>query len=708
MEHGTADRHATGDGVTISSPPTGSTPTETSMPVRIVTFNVNGLKAVLQRLYGPSGTISKFLEDVGSKADIVCLQETKLRRSELTAAAHQLASADGWDSFFSCSSSSRGYSGTATFCRTNKTLPFAAELGFSGLLDKDDTFVKIGTAPRTDMNDIPSFPCTTTTSSFSSLSARKVHQELLRDFSIEELRNLDTEGRVIITDHSSFILFNIYAPAVTKEDPEQAKLRLAFKMRFYTALQRRWEALMAAGRAVIVVGDMNIAPAPLDFPDYDPEYYKSTRPDRIWLRDLLSLGGGGGGTVCTTTLDNTFSNTHKALPLSFVDCFRKFHPARKNAFTVWSTATGARSNNYGSRIDLTLSAGLYVGKEAPPLSHSIQAAAVLGASPPPPPPLQQGLPQQQQQQQQPQAKIVNNEVYISAADIEPTVQGSDHCPAWVEVKLTPNNFYRNDKIKEAGAAPAVFPCSRTVPPCAMRFCGKQTKLHSWLAMGKTTQRVGEVVGEEEASEDVGIATRPPPPPPPPQSTAPATKLLAGYQIAPGGGGSSRPKQMSLKSFVKVSSSSSTATAAASIAPAPQKPTEPTGTAALNTKPTTVSGQFSLKNSTFLQAELQAAAALEQKQLSSAKNAWQAIQEHMQTPMCLHGDPAALKKVNKSGPNQGRFFYMCARGKGQGPHAQCSFFKWVEKKPGDAPRTTIQDNRKNRDSGEAGPVKRFKK
>jgi len=690
MEHGATVAHAAGDGVNTTSSPIL---TETSKPLRILTYNVNGLKAVLHRLYGASGTISKFLKDVGSEADIVCLQETKLRRSELTAAAHQLAEADGWDSFFSCSTSSRGYSGTATFCRTDKTLPFAAELGFSGLLNNEDTFPATSLAHNSASNAGPSTPSTASISSSSSLT-KTVYHDLLRDFPFEELRNLDTEGRVIITDHGSFFLFNIYAPAVTKEDPDQAKLRLAFKMRFYFALQRRWEALLAAGRAVIVVGDMNIAPAQIDYPDYDPDFYRSTRPDRRWLRDLLSLSRGenqregiggricsGGGTICANTGDkNSTESIHRAMyPISFVDCFRVFHPERKNAFTVWSTATGARSNNYGSRIDLTLSAGLYVGKEAPP------------PLPVPVPPQEVQLPQQQRR-----ATIVNTEVYISAADIEPTVQGSDHCPAWVEVKVNPNNnLCRDDKTR------VVFPCSTTAPPCAMRFRGKQTKLHSWLEMGNTNKKNEEAVGEEEASEDVGSAARQQP-----QSVAHATVA----PVAPGGGGGGgRPKQMSLKGFVNVSSPSTAtaAAAAASIAAPPQKPIQ-SAAAATSTKPIE-NGKSPPENKKFLQAELQAAAALEQKQLSSAKNAWQAIQNRMQTPMCLHGDPAALKKVNKSGPNQGRFFYMCARGKGQGPATQCSFFKWVEKKAGDAPRTTLQDNRSNSGgAGPAGPQKRFKK
>lgn len=46
--------------------------------LRVMTWNVNGLRAVLQRL---QKSLKQFLDDLD--ADIICLQETKLTRSEL-------------------------------------------------------------------------------------------------------------------------------------------------------------------------------------------------------------------------------------------------------------------------------------------------------------------------------------------------------------------------------------------------------------------------------------------------------------------------------------------------------------------------------------------------------------------------------------------------------------------------------------------------
>lgn len=46
------------------------------------------------------------------------------------------------------------------------------------------------------------------------------------------------------------------------------------------------------------------------------------------------------------------------------------------------------------------------------------------------------------------------------------------------------------------------------------------------------------------------------------------------------------------------------------------------------------------------------------------------------PKCNHGEPAEKKRVNKAGPNQGRYFWRCARPAGPKPHGECNFFKRV--------------------------------
>jgi exonuclease III len=50
-------------------------------------------------------------------------------------------------------------------------------------------------------------------------------------FGADELRDVDAEGRVVITEHSNIVLFNVYGPAITSE--ESAEQRSAFKLLFY-------------------------------------------------------------------------------------------------------------------------------------------------------------------------------------------------------------------------------------------------------------------------------------------------------------------------------------------------------------------------------------------------------------------------------------------------------------------------------------------
>eukprot|EP00775_Hariotina_reticulata_P013000 gene13000-13129_t len=231
--------------------------------MRLVTWNINGLKAVVSK-YGSTHRLLDSLE-----ADIVCFQETKLQRTELQ---RELALVEGWESFFSFCSLRTGYSGVATFCKKSVvSVPVAVEQGI-------------------------------------------------------------TEGRVLITDHGLFLLVNLYGPALTSE--EKLEERLAFKLNFYKVLEWRVRRWLAAGRAVLVVGDLNISPQPHDSCSPAPIAEFLARPDRAWLQGLLGPLGPG-----------------------VVDVFRLFHPHRQQAYTCWNTASGARALNWGTRIDHILAAG---------------------------------------------------------------------------------------------------------------------------------------------------------------------------------------------------------------------------------------------------------------------------------------------------------------------------------------------------------------
>lgn len=276
--------------------------------MKIVTYNVNGLR---QRV-SQHGSLLKLLNSMD--ADIICFQETKLQKQDLSV---DVTMAEGYEAFVSCTRTSFkgrvGYSGVATFCRvrsafsTNEVaLPVNAEEGFTGLFESSERQEIV----------------------VSDLIEKIVEVEGLENTTKEDLLKVDSEGRCIITDHGHFVLFNLYGPRADSDDKD----RTHFKFLFYKLLQRRWESLLTQGKRVVVAGDLNIAPAAIDRCDAEPEFDKNMF--RTWLRSLLREYSG-----------------------PFVDVFRSKHPSREGAYTCFSSRIGAEEFNYGSRIDHILTAG---------------------------------------------------------------------------------------------------------------------------------------------------------------------------------------------------------------------------------------------------------------------------------------------------------------------------------------------------------------
>ncbi|MDR3303524.1 MAG: exodeoxyribonuclease III [Treponema sp.] len=132
----------------------------------------------------------------------------------------------------------------------------------------------------------------------------------------------DDEGRVIKADVGDFVLICAYFP-----NSQDAGARLPYKMRFCAAMSACCNALLAAGRHIVLCGDYNIAHKPLDLarpednegcPGYFPE-------ERAWMDSFTGAG--------------------------FVDTFRHFHPDESGHYSWWSYRTHARERNVGWRID---------------------------------------------------------------------------------------------------------------------------------------------------------------------------------------------------------------------------------------------------------------------------------------------------------------------------------------------------------------------
>ncbi|KAE9360474.1 hypothetical protein PR003_g157 [Phytophthora rubi] len=279
--------------------------------LRLMTWNVNGLRAVLQRL---EQSLQQFLE--GLEADIICLQETKMTRSELD---QELVRPPGFDAFYSFCRHRGGYSGVVTFVKSD--LPsIAAEEGLTGFWQTKDSVGCIGS----------------------------LHNEL----SSKLVNDLEAEGRCIITDHQAFVLLNTYCPALASAD------RLEYKLQFHALLEDRVRALRQANKHVVVVGDINIAHREIDHCDPDAHRMDGSsfanHPCRRWMDGFVGVSEEKKRTTPSEPNSERATSSDEIATSKLVDTFRHFHPTQTKAFTCWSTLTGARQTNYGTRIDYIL------------------------------------------------------------------------------------------------------------------------------------------------------------------------------------------------------------------------------------------------------------------------------------------------------------------------------------------------------------------
>jgi exodeoxyribonuclease-3 len=132
---------------------------------------------------------------------------------------------------------------------------------------------------------------------------------------------IDREGRVLEIDYGNFVLLNAYFPNSQREHT-----RLPYKLAFCEAMARRTEALRAAGRHVVLCGDLNIAHREIDLenPRQNRDNAGFLPEERAWLDSYERLG--------------------------YVDAFRKFEKSGGH-YTWWSNRPGVRERNIGWRLD---------------------------------------------------------------------------------------------------------------------------------------------------------------------------------------------------------------------------------------------------------------------------------------------------------------------------------------------------------------------
>lgn len=219
--------------------------------MKLISWNVNGVRAVVKK---------GFLDWLDqADPDIVCLQETKAHIDQLTA---EILTDHGYHTYWH-SGERRGYSGVATFCKTE---PLYVQEGLG-------------------------------------------------------IERYDVEGRVLITEHENFLLYNIYFPNGQKDDE-----RLQYKLDFYNDLLPIINEQVESGNNVVVTGDWNTAHHPIDL-----------------ARPKENVKTSGFMPVEREKLDIYVEN-------GWVDTFRLFHQGGER-YSWWTYRIGARERNVGWRID---------------------------------------------------------------------------------------------------------------------------------------------------------------------------------------------------------------------------------------------------------------------------------------------------------------------------------------------------------------------
>ena len=191
--------------------------------------------------------------------DVLCLQETKARVDQL---GSSLIKDHGYHTYWH-SAQKAGYSGVATFCK------------------EEPYFIQEGLG----------------------------------------IDRFDAEGRVLITEHENFLLYNIYFPNGQKDDT-----RLNYKLDFYDELLPIVNDQVENGNNVIITGDWNTAHNAIDL-----------------ARPKENEKTSGFMPIERERIDTYVSH-------GWVDTFRHFH-SDSDRYTWWTYRFGARERNIGWRID---------------------------------------------------------------------------------------------------------------------------------------------------------------------------------------------------------------------------------------------------------------------------------------------------------------------------------------------------------------------
>ncbi|KAJ4845284.1 hypothetical protein Tsubulata_015093 [Turnera subulata] len=273
--------------------------------VKLMSWNVNGLRALL-KLEGFSALELAQREDF----DILCLQETKLQEKDVESIKQCLL--EGYEnSFWTCSNSKLGYSGTAIISRIK---PLSVRYGL-GISDHD------------------------------------------------------TEGRLVTAEFDSFYLISGYVP-----NSGDGLKRLSYRITEWDPSLSNYLKELEKSKPVILTGDLNCAHQEIDIYN-PAERLGLLSCDGPFLNYVLRLSVLGVRQVpiesllahlcyyhthvqgnkrsAGFTIEERESFEKNFLSRGFVDTFRRQHP-NVVGYTYWGYRHGGRKTNKGWRLDYFL------------------------------------------------------------------------------------------------------------------------------------------------------------------------------------------------------------------------------------------------------------------------------------------------------------------------------------------------------------------
>lgn len=317
-----------------------------------------------------------------------------------------------------------------------------------------------------------------------------------------------------------------------------------------------------------------------------------TSPSCHWLDNFL------------VTLDNEGKiDDSISAGKQFVDTFRYFYPIRKEAFTCWSTVTSARKTNYGTRIDY-----IFADKDL----------------------------------------VIS---YFNESQIQPEIEGSDHCPIYADLKCTINPSCKLPSL-----------CSKNMS----EFSKKQSKLTGFLKSGKEKMERSEAMENEETA---GGAIN--------------TSIKIDNNGCNLKRDSNHPSNVNIKRS-KVSTKQSANLlryfSAKQKTPCNLNTSTSESDKGKNSMTTDKSDTSTLHNLQCNNKENSEKSETATKTRSETSKAWKSIlRGPPPIPLCSgHKLPSVMRVVKKSGPNQGRQFFVCTLPEGHrgNPNARCNFFQWA--------------------------------